>query len=384
VSEMTSIDIIFYNLAHWTNLYDFMFGITSWLLWFVGHLLGIIGITEGTFLYPIVQLVVDPQTVNLVNILLVVVIVFAFVFLFAGLTFIWMERKFLGRMMDRRGTQVGVLGYFQNFADGIKTLLKEIIIPKEADAKVYTWAVVLIIATSAFLLGLVPWSDDFYAVNVPLALLLGMAVFSIAPFAILIGGWASNNKYTVIGGMRAAAQLIAYEVPLLMVVVSVVILTGSLNFNDIVNWQENNVVLIIPLIIGAVTFFVAGLAEVERVPFDLPEAEAELVEGWQTEYGGFRWGLIMLSDYLRAYIVCALFAILFLGGWAGPAPIPGSIWLLLKTFFVFFIMIWVRAAMVRIRTDQILKIGWRRLLPLAVINLVVVVLIKIYAVGWWW
>jgi NADH-quinone oxidoreductase subunit H len=216
-----------------------------------------------------------------------------------------------------------------------------------------------------------------------LALLLGLAVFSLAPFAILIGGWSSNNKYTVIGGMRGAAQLIAYEVPLLLVVVSIVIMVGSLNFNDIVTWQIENVWLIAPLILGCITFFVAGLAEVERVPFDLPEAEAELVEGWQTEYGGFRWGLIMLCDYVRAYIVALLITVLFLGGWAGPEPVPPEVWTLIKTFLVFFIMVWVRAAMVRIRTDQILKIGWRRLMPLAFINLVIVVLIKYYDIGWW-
>ncbi|QLH74623.1 MAG: NADH-quinone oxidoreductase subunit NuoH [Methanomassiliicoccales archaeon] len=366
-----------------STIYTFMFSLVSWLLWAVGRVLGFIGIDEGSFFYPIKQFLVDPQFVTFVSYLLVAVIYFVFVFLFAGLTVIWMERKLLGRFMDRRGTQVGVLGLFQNFADGIKTLLKEIIIPRDADQKVYTWAVVLIIATSAMLMGLVPWDDEFYAVNVPLALLLGLAVFSLAPFAILIGGWASNNKYTVIGGMRAAAQLIAYEVPMLLVVVSLVVMTGSLNFVEIVNWQNDNIILLVPLAIGALTFFVAGIAEVERVPFDLPEAEAELVEGWQTEYGGFRWGLIMLCDYIRAYIVCALFAILFLGGWLGPEPIPGAVWLLLKTFFLFFMMVWVRAAMVRIRTDQILKIGWRRLLPLAVINLVVVVLIKVYSVGGW-
>jgi NADH-quinone oxidoreductase subunit H len=301
----------------------------------------------------------------------------------ASLWVIWIERKVLGRMMDRRGTQVGWLGGFQNFADGIKTMLKEIIIPQDSDKKLYTYAVVLIIACSAMLLGLIPWSEFWYAVNVPMALLLGLAVFSVAPFAILIGGWASNNKYTVIGGMRAAAQLIAYEVPLLLVVVSVVIMVGSLNFNDIVIWQIENVWLIAPLIIGCITFFVAGLAEVERIPFDLPEAEAELVEGWQTEYGGFRWGLIMLCDYVRAYIVCLLITVLFLGGWAGPEPVPPEVWTLIKTFLVFFIMVWVRAAMVRIRTDQILKIGWRRLMPLAFINLVIVVLIKYYNIGWW-
>ena len=320
----------------------------------------------------------DPGPVNFLAIVLTCVIFFVGAFL-VGLTVIWQERKTLGRIMDRRGTQVGMIGLFQNFADGIKTLLKEIIIPKEADERLYTYAVVGIIATSAMLLGLVPWSDRYFVANVPLALLVGLAVFSLAPFFILIGGWASNNKYTVIGGMRGAAQLIAYEVPLLLVVVSIVIMTGSLNFNEIVSYQQNHLWLFIPLFIGFVTFFTCGIAESERVPFDLPEAEAELVEGWQTEYGGFRWGLIMLCDYLRAYIASALIAILFLGGWDGPFLWP-EMWFLLKTFFVFFIMIWVRAAMVRIRTDQILKIGWKRLLPLAVINLVVAVALK--AMGW--
>jgi NADH-quinone oxidoreductase subunit H len=366
-----------------TSLYDFMYGIVSWLLWLVGDLLSVIGVNDGNFFYPVRQFLTDPQFVMFVNYLLIALVFLLAVMLIAGIEVIWMERKFLGRFMDRRGTQVGFLGFFQNFADAIKTLLKETIIPKDADERIYTIAVVAIIATSVMLLGLVPWDVNFYAVNVPLALLLGLAVFSLAPFALLLGGWSSNNKYTVIGGMRAAAQLIAYEVPLLLVVVSLVILTGTLNFNEIVGWQQDNIVAIVPLIIGAVVFFVAGTAEVERVPFDLPEAEAELVEGWQTEYGGLRWGLIMMADYLRAYIVCALFSIMFLGGWMGPDFLPGSFWMLLKTFFVFFMMIWVRAAMVRIRTDQILKIGWTRLLPLAIINLVVVVLIKVFSVGGW-
>jgi NADH-quinone oxidoreductase subunit H len=367
------------------SLYEGFQQLVSWLMWLIGDWFWagiVLGGNEDSWWYWVTELLTDDQTVWLITILLVCVTVFVGAFL-ASLWVIWIERKVLGRMMDRRGTQVGWLGGFQNFADGIKTMLKEIIIPQDSDKKLYTYAVVLIIACSAMLLGLIPWSEFWYAVNVPMALLLGLAVFSVAPFAILIGGWASNNKYTVIGGMRAAAQLIAYEVPLLLVVVSVVIMVGSLNFNDIVIWQIENVWLIAPLIIGCITFFVAGLAEVERIPFDLPEAEAELVEGWQTEYGGFRWGLIMLCDYVRAYIVCLLITVLFLGGWAGPEPVPPEVWTLIKTFLVFFIMVWVRAAMVRIRTDQILKIGWRRLMPLAFINLVIVVLIKYYNIGWW-
>jgi NADH-quinone oxidoreductase subunit H len=367
------------------SLYEGFQQLVSWLMWLIGDWFWagiVLGGNEDSWWYWVTEFLTNDQTVWLITILLVCVTVFVGAFL-ASLWVIWIERKVLGRMMDRRGTQVGWLGGFQNFADGIKTMLKEIIIPQDSDKKLYTYAVVLIIACSAMLLGLIPWSEFWYAVNVPMALLLGLAVFSVAPFAILIGGWASNNKYTVIGGMRAAAQLIAYEVPLLLVVVSVVIMVGSLNFNDIVIWQIENVWLIAPLIIGCITFFVAGLAEVERIPFDLPEAEAELVEGWQTEYGGFRWGLIMLCDYVRAYIVCLLITVLFLGGWAGPEPVPPEVWTLIKTFLVFFIMVWVRAAMVRIRTDQILKIGWRRLMPLAFINLVIVVLIKYYNIGWW-
>ncbi len=367
------------------SLYEGFQQLVSWLMWLIGDWFWagiVLGGNEDSWWYWVTDFLTDNQTVWFFTILLVSVTVFIGGFL-AGLWVIWIERKVLGRMMDRRGTQVGWLGGFQNFADGIKTLLKEIIIPRDSDKKLYTYAVVMILATSVMLLGLIPWSEFWYAVNVPLALLLGLAVFSLAPFAILIGGWSSNNKYTVIGGMRGAAQLIAYEVPLLLVVVSIVIMVGSLNFNDIVTWQIENVWLIVPLILGCITFFVAGLAEVERVPFDLPEAEAELVEGWQTEYGGFRWGLIMLCDYVRAYIVALLITVLFLGGWAGPEPVPPEVWTLIKTFLVFFVMVWVRAAMVRIRTDQILKIGWRRLMPLAFINLVIVVLIKYYDIGWW-
>jgi NADH-quinone oxidoreductase subunit H len=367
------------------SLYEGFQQLVSWLMWLIGDWFWggvVLNGNEDNWWYWVTEFLTDNQTVLFFTILLVSVTVFIGGFL-AGLWVIWIERKVLGRMMDRRGTQVGWLGGFQNFADGIKTLLKEIIIPRDSDKKLYTYAVVMILATSVMLLGLIPWSEFWYAVNVPLALLLGLAVFSLAPFAILIGGWSSNNKYTVIGGMRGAAQLIAYEVPLLLVVVSIVIMVGSLNFNDIVTWQIENVWLIAPLILGCITFFVAGLAEVERVPFDLPEAEAELVEGWQTEYGGFRWGLIMLCDYVRAYIVALLITVLFLGGWAGPEPVPPEVWTLIKTFLVFFIMVWVRAAMVRIRTDQILKIGWRRLMPLAFINLVIVVLIKYYNFGWW-
>jgi NADH-quinone oxidoreductase subunit H len=318
---------------------------------------------------------------NFVTIVLVVLIVFV-VGMLVSITLIWQERKTLGRLMDRRGTQTGPIGLFQNFADALKVLVKEIIVPESADELVYNAVPVIIIGTSLFMFVTIPYSSGFYASDSDLSLILTFAIFSLSPFAVLLGGWASNNKFTLIGGMRAAAQIIAYEVPLLLSVVAVVILAGSLSLNDIVIYQQQHIWLFIPLIIGFGVFLLAMVAEVERVPFDLPEAEAELVEGWGTEYGGMRFGLLMMSEYARGFVGSALATLLFLGGWAGPFPdiIPEGLWFLGKVFFVFFIFIWMRGALPRVRTDQILAIGWKRLLPLAVVNIFIAIALK--TLGW--
>jgi NADH-quinone oxidoreductase subunit H len=354
------------------TLYTVLYDLSDWVL---GLLAYIVDWTRLDFLSGLADWLVSEPVVVVVAVLLQALIYFI-TLLLLGLCFIWMERKFLGRFMDRRGTQIGVLGFFQNFADGVKVVLKEHIVPKAADRGLFELAAFGILATSFMLLGCVPLSPQFYIIDVDLALLLGLAIFSFAPFSILVGGWASNNKYTLIGGMRAAAQLIALEIPLLLVVVSVVLMTGSLSFVGIVSWQQEHLWLAFPLFIGMLTFLVAGIGESERVPFDLPEAEAELVEGWQTEYGDVRWGLIMACDYLRAYIMCGLLTMMFLGGWDGPEFIWAEVWYLAKTFIVFFFFVWIRAAMVRIRTDQILMLGWKKLLPLAVVNLLVAVILK--------
>ena len=354
------------------TLYTVLGDITEWLLGLIASLLDW---TKLGFLSDFGDWLQTEPVMTAVTTLLVALIYLITLMMF-GLCFIWMERKFLGRFMDRRGTQVGVLGFFQNFADGIKVVLKEHIVPRDADRGLFEFAIFAILATSFMLFGCIPMSPQFYVIDPPLALLLGIAIFSFAPFSILIGGWASNNKFTLIGGMRAAAQLIALEIPILLVVVSVVVMTGSLSFWDIVAWQQENIWLAVPLFIGLLTFFVAAIGEAERVPFDLPEAEAELVEGWQTEYGDVRWGLVMASDYFRAYIMCGLITMMFLGGWDGPEFIWAEAWYLMKTYIVFFFFVWVRAAMVRIRTDQILHMGWRRLLPLAIINLLIAIALK--------
>jgi NADH-quinone oxidoreductase subunit H len=358
------------------DLYAFVFGIVHWLVVdVIAAIIGWIGF------HGIANWLGTTDVLNVLTLIGVATVVFAVGFLI-NITMIWQERKTLGRMMDRRATMVGPLGYLQNIADGLKTFLKEIIIPESADAAIYNLVPVIFIGTSILLLVSIPLSQGFYASNSSIGLILVFAIFCIAPFAVLLGGWASNNKYTLIGGMRAAAQIIAYEIPLILSVVGVVILSGSLSLQGIVAYQQSHIWLIVPQIIGFIVFIVAIVAEVERIPFDLPEAEAELVEGWGTEYGGMRFGLFMLSEYFRGYAGAALAVLLFLGGWSGPFPniIPEEAWFLLKVFLLFFVFIWLRVALPRVRTDQILNIGWKRLLPLAVVNIFIAIAFK--TLGW--
>ncbi len=305
-------------------------------------------------------------------------IVFIVVFVCTLLS-LWMERKFLGRMMDRRGTMVGMKGFLQCVADGLKTFMKENTIPKKVDNMTYMWTVSLIVGVSVLLACMIPLSQRWFVVNYDSGLLIVMAFFALAPFFILVSGWSQNNKYAMIGGMRAAELMISYEVPMLIMIATTALMAGSFNIGDIVDAQYDTMWYFIPQIIGAITFFFCATAESERVPFDIAEAEAELVEGWQTEYAGMKWGLIMLADYFRGYVACSMFAIMYLGGWAlpiiGNGPVPEIVFLL-KSWFVFFLMILVRAALGRVRPDQIVNIGWKVFMPLSVINLAVVLLLK--------
>lgn len=354
------------------DLYQFMSGITHWLMVdVIGAIIGWIGF------HGLASWLGSPAVLNFVMILLVALVIFA-VGMVVVLTILWEELKILGRLMDMRSIMVGPLGYFTNFATGIKVMLKEVIVPESADALVYNVAPVVLIGSSAFLFATIPYSQGFWLSNSSLSIILTFAIFSLAPLSVLLGGWGSNNKYTLIGGMRAAAQIIAYEIPLLLSVVSVIILTGSMNFLDTVAYQQDHIWLAVPLFIGFFVFIVSIIAELERIPFDLPEAEAELVEGWGTEFGSIKFGLIMFSEYIRAFIGSALIVLLFLGGWAGPFPdlVPEEIWFLIKVFIVFGVFSWLRGALPRVRTDQILSIGWKRLLPLAAVNILIALVLK--------
>jgi len=318
---------------------------------------------------------------------------------------IHLERKIAARIQDRRGPMLSLrafrelgedlageaptwrfkgnysgIGIVQNMADGLKAITKELIIPNKADKFLFSMGPVIFISSSVFLLVLFPLSDRFAASAAPGGLMVIMAAFSIAPIGVLTSGWASNNKYSMIGGMRSAAQLMSYEIPLLLSMAGVFLLAGSYNPIDIVEQQREATWLFglpmwnfIPQFIGFIVFMICILAEVERVPFDLPEAEAELVEGWTTEYSGIRFMFFLMAEYIRGFAGAAVATILFLGGWAGPWPIPPEIWFLLKVYLIIIFWIFIRWSVPRIRTDQILELGWKKLLPLSLINILLVI-----------
>lgn len=324
---------------------------------------------------------------------------------------IHLERKIAARIQDRRGPMLSLrafrelgedlageaptwrfkgnysgIGIIQNMADGIKAITKELIIPNKADKFLFSMGPIIFISSSVFLLVLFPLSDRFAASAAPAGLMVIMAAFSIAPIGVLTSGWASNNKYSMIGGMRSAAQLMSYEIPLLLSMAGVFLLAGSYNPVDIVEQQREATWFFglpmwnfIPQFIGFIVFMICILAEVERVPFDLPEAEAELVEGWTTEYSGIRYMLFLAAEYIRGFAGAAVATILFLGGWAGPWPVPPEIWFLLKVYLIIIFWIFIRWTVPRIRTDQILELGWKKLLPLSLINILIVIfMVEIY------
>jgi NADH-quinone oxidoreductase subunit H len=309
------------------------------------------------------------------------VLVFAGILLIASMlntiVLIWFERKLLGRFMDRRGAMhVGYAGLLQNFADGFKLFRKHTSRPREADPLGFYFGPAAYMVTSFVIFGILPISSGWNSGSLPLSLLLALVVFSFAPLFIFVSAWSSNNKYSLMGGLRSAAQMIAYEVPLLLAVVAVVIVAGSFSLNTIVAEQQNYWFWG-PLIVALVVFVAAMLAEMERIPFDLPEAEAELVEGWNTEYGGMLFACFMLADYLRALVGSILVVLLFLGGWTLPTwvpsaatswPLAGIFWFMVKTYVVFGLFVWVRASLPRVRTDQLLRVGWNRMIPLALLS----------------
>ncbi|PAE25949.1 MULTISPECIES: NADH-quinone oxidoreductase subunit NuoH [Bacillaceae] len=290
------------------------------------------------------------------------------------------ERKVMGFMQLRQGpNQVGGRwGLLQTVADVLKLLLKEDTIPKLADRPLFILAPVIAFAPAFMVLATIPFTDKLQFADIGVGLLYYIAISGLTTVGIVTGAWASNNKYALLGGMRAAAQMISYEIPLVMSVLGIILLTGSLNLNEIVEAQKNGW-FIIWQPIAFIVFLIASTAELNRVPFDLPEAESELVAGFHVEYSGFRWAFFMLAEYVYFFAMASLTTVLFLGGWL-PLPflgfIPGAVWFALKFTAVIFVLVWFRVTFPRLRADQLMEFGWKVLLPVALANIFLTALLK--------
>ncbi|MBI5253801.1 MAG: NADH-quinone oxidoreductase subunit NuoH [Euryarchaeota archaeon] len=286
----------------------------------------------------------------------------------ALLFLIWLERKFIGRLQHRYGpNRAGKFGILQMVVDGIKLLTKEDIIPEKADRAVFTAAPILAFAIAFLPFAAIPFSESLVVSNINIGILYILAVSSLAVVPTIMAGWSPNNKYNLLGGMRAAAMMISYEVPAALAIIGVVMLAGSLNMVEIVKAQEK-IWFFIPQIIGFSVFVVAAFVETARLPFDLSEAESELVQGWTTEYSGMKFAMLLFAEYIHSILASLLIVILFLGGWHGPV-LPPAVWLLLKTFAVMLLLMWVRATVPRVRINQLLNIGWKILIPAALLNI---------------
>ncbi|NMH73860.1 NADH-quinone oxidoreductase subunit NuoH [Bacillus sp. RO2] len=285
------------------------------------------------------------------------------------------ERKVMGFMQGRMGpNQVGgSWGLLQTVADVLKLLIKEDTIPKLADRPLYIIAPVIAFTPAFMVLATIPFTDRFQFADIGVGLLYYIAISGITTVGVVAAGWASNNKYSLLGGMRAAAQMISYEVPLVMSVIGVVLLAGSLNLNEIVAAQSETFWFIILQPVGFLIFVIASVAELNRTPFDLPEAESELVAGYHVEYSGFRWAFFMLAEYVYLFAMASLTTVLFLGGWLPPFEflgfIPSAVWFALKFSVVVFVLIWIRVTFPRLRADQLMEFGWKVLLPVALANI---------------
>ena len=292
---------------------------------------------------------------------------------------IYFERKVIGFMQIRIGpNRHGPMGLLQTAADVMKLLLKEDIIPSAVDRKIFIIAPVIAFAPSYMVLATISWSENIAGADLNIGVLYFIGISSLSTIGVLMGGWSSNNKYSLMGAMRAVAQMISYEIPLVLAIIGVVILAGSLNLRDIVfAQQEMGVWFIIPQFLGFVIYMIAAIAELNRSPFDLPEAESELVSGYHTEYTGFRMAFFFLAEYVYAIAIAALATTLFLGGWLGPI-LPGVVWFLLKMCLFMFVWFWLRATMPRVRVDQLMAFGWKVLIPLALLNIVITAVIKVW------
>jgi NADH-quinone oxidoreductase subunit H len=324
----------------------------------------------------------EPWWIALIKSLIVINLV---LFGFAYLTLI--ERKVMGRMQLRYGpNRAGPWGLLQPIADLVKLIKKESFFPAAAVDVLYIFSPFIAAFTALTTFSVIPWGPGWeiagyqvngYVADVPISLLLIFALGSLGIYGFIVGGWASDSKYSLLGSMRTCAQLVSYEVSLALSVLGVVLMARSLSLVDVVAAQEQEVWYVIPQFVGFVIFILAGTAETARAPFDMPEAEQELVAGYHTEYSGMRWGLFQMAEYVNMITLSGLLVTLFFGGWHGPWHL-GPLWFFLKLAGVIFVFIWLRTTLPRLRYDQLMRFGWKVLLPVATVNAVVTALLVVW------
>jgi NADH-quinone oxidoreductase subunit H len=328
--------------------------------------------------------VTEPWWISLIK---SIVIVNLIMLAFAYTT--WLERKLLGRMQNRYGpNRAGPFGLLQPIADLIKLVRKESFFPSEAHDVLYIGAPVIAMFTALASFAVIPfgegWNIQDYHVNgeianVSIGLILFFALGSVGIYGAIVGGWASESKFSLLGSMRTCAQLVSYEVSLALSVLGVVLMGQSLNLGEIVAKQDSTIWFVVPQLVGLLVFFFAMIAETSRPPFDLPEADTELVAGYHTEYGGMRWGLFQTAEYVNMITLSALAVTLFFGGWHFFwLDYLGPLWFVLKVFVFVAVFIWIRASVPRLRYDQLMRFGWKVLLPVATINAVITALLVVW------
>ena len=284
---------------------------------------------------------------------------------------VWLDRRIWAFVQKRQGPNVvGPFGLLQSLADALKYIFKEVIIPSSSNKVIFILAPIVTMTLALISWAVIPFSESQVLADINVGILYLFAVSSLGVYGIIMGGWASNSKYPFLGAIRSAAQMVSYEVSIGVIIINVLLCVGSLNLNDIVVAQKN-IWFIIPLFPMFIIFFISALAETNRPPFDLPEAEAELVAGYQTEYSGMMYAMFWLGEYANILLMCAMGSILFLGGWLPPIEIypfdliPGAVWLIFKILFLFILFALVKATVPRYRYDQLMRLGWKIFLPLS-------------------
>ena len=297
---------------------------------------------------------------------------------------VWLDRRIWAFVQKRRGPNVvGPFGLFQSLADALKYMFKEIIIPATADKVIFILAPIVTMTLALIAWAVIPFNNNFILADINVGILYLFAVSSLGVYGIIMGGWASNSKYPFLGAIRSAAQMVSYEVSIGIIIINVLLCVGSLNLKDIVLAQEN-IWFIVPLFPMFIIFFISALAETNRPPFDLPEAEAELVAGYQTEYSGMMYAMFWLGEYANILLMCAMGSILFLGGWLSPIDIfpfnliPGPLWMIIKILLLFLLFSLVKAIVPRYRYDQLMRLGWKVFLPFSLIYVVLTASFLIY------